>query len=138
MAGALACGAAAVPPAVAEQIQSLRGGASVDEPDQAPPVYPIKEGRNFERSFRDQPPLIPHRIDKYEIDLKVNQCLRCHDWPNNTQEHAPLISVAHFLDRDGKKLDRVAPQRWVCTSCHVTQADAKALVPNRFRSEMDR
>ena len=42
------------------------------------------------------PPLIPLRVDKYEIDLKVNQCLRCHDWPYNVQENATKISETHY------------------------------------------
>jgi cytochrome c-type protein NapB len=133
-AGALVFGGASAPAAAAEQIQSLRGSTGVSDPDPATPVFPVKEGADIERAFRDQPPLIPHRIDKYEIDLKVNQCLRCHDWPNNTAENAKMVSVSHFLDRDGKKLDHVAPQRWVCTSCHVAQVDAKPLVPNKFQS----
>lgn len=124
--------------AAADPLQSLRGTTAVDEPDPSTPIYPVREGQRYERSFLQQPPMIPHRIDKYEIDLKVNQCLRCHDWPNNVQEKAPLVSVSHFFDRNGSKLDKVAGQRWFCTQCHAPQVDAKPLVANRFQPAVEK
>lgn len=120
-------------PASGEELQSLRGKAAITELDAAQPVFDVKEGQRYAKNYLQQPPLIPHRIDKYEIDLKVNVCLRCHDWPNNAQENAPLISVSHFTNRDGVKLDHVSSQRWFCVQCHVAQADAKPLVENRFQ-----
>lgn len=120
-------------PAGADDVQSLRGTAPVTSEDAAPPVYNVQEGQRFDKNYRQQPPLIPHRIDKYEIDLKVNQCLRCHDWPNNVKENAPMVSVSHMIDRDGNKLDRVSNQRWFCVQCHVPQAEAKPLVENKFQ-----
>ena len=122
-----------VAPAVADDVQSLRGGSAITAEDAAPPVFNVQEGQRFDKNYRQQPPLIPHRIDKYEIDLKVNQCLRCHDWPNNVKENAPLVSVTHMMDRDGNKLDKVSSQRWFCVQCHVPQADAKPLVENKFQ-----
>jgi len=117
--------------AAADEVQSLRGKPAV-EADTPPPVSNTVEGPRYARNYRQQPPLIPHRIEKYEIDLKVNMCLRCHDWPNNVQENAPMVSVSHFIDREGHKLDKVSSQRWFCVQCHVPQADAKPLVDNSF------
>jgi cytochrome c-type protein NapB len=128
----------AAPAGAADPLQSLRGKAAVNESDPSSPIYPVREGLRNERSFLQQPPMIPHRVDKYEIDLKVNQCLRCHDWPNNAQENAPLVSVSHFYDREGTKLDKVAGQRWFCTQCHAPQVDAKPLVANRFQPAIEK
>jgi len=113
-------------------VQPMPGTAPIDQMNAAPPIFQIKDGVKPEKNYRQQPPLIPHRIEKYEIDLKVNMCLNCHDWPNNVQEHAPLVSPSHYLDRDGNKLDKVSSLRWFCVQCHVPQADAKPLVENRF------
>ena len=44
-----------------------------------------------------------------------------------------MISVTHFVDRDGQVLATVSPRRYFCTQCHVPQTDAKPLVENDFR-----
>ncbi|MGI9384006.1 MAG: nitrate reductase cytochrome c-type subunit [Methyloligellaceae bacterium] len=117
--------------------KGLRDG-SIEATIEAPEVRKLntKSGR-FQRAYRQQPPLIPHRIDQYEIDLKVNKCLRCHDWPYNVDEGAPKISETHYIDRSGAALDKVASTRWFCTQCHVPQANARPLVRNTFRSAVD-
>ena len=86
------------------------------------------------RSYRQQPPLIPHRVTGYQITTKVNKCMNCHDWPNSVKEGAPKISETHYVDRNGISLDRVARTRWFCNQCHVPQANARALVDNVFKS----
>jgi len=116
----------------AEEVKDLRG-AAVSTPDKAPDVYRVQDGVHHERAYRQQPPLVPHAVDKYEIDLKVNQCLRCHEWPYSDQERAPKISDLHYLDRDGVRQDTVNGNRYVCTQCHVPQVDAKPLVENHFK-----
>lgn len=115
------------------QVKSLEAKTKVNETNAAPEIYDVLENQRHGRAFRQQPPLIPHRIDKYEIDLKVNQCMRCHDWPYNTTEKAPKISETHYVDREGKRLDKVAGTRWFCNQCHVPQANAKPLVENQFK-----
>lgn len=129
---ALAAGAT-IAAAAQAQVQSLRGDADLPEMTAAPDMFQVDESGRKERSYRQQPPLIPHRIDKYEIDLKVNQCLRCHDWPYNVQEGATKVSETHYESREGKRLDFVAGTRWFCTQCHVPQVDAKPLVENEFK-----
>lgn len=116
-------------------VQSLRGQAGLKQTNSAGPT--LKQDRSqsaLSRAYRQQPPLIPHKIDAYEIDLKVNQCMGCHDWPRNVDVGAPKISETHYFSRDGVALDRVAETRWFCTQCHVTQADAKPLVQNVFKN----
>jgi len=112
--------------------QSLRGEQAIDDENIVNEIPSIKQAGRVTKDFRQQPPLIPHRIDKYEIDLKVNQCMRCHDWPNNAMEGAPKISETHFRDRDGKALDTLYRGRWFCTQCHVTQTDKAPLIANTF------
>lgn len=120
-------------PAMA-QVKSLESGAKIDQTNAAPDIHNTVENLRSSRAYRQQPPLIPHRVDKYEIDLNVNQCLRCHDWPYSSQERAPKVSETHYMDRDGKRLDNVSRTRWFCTQCHVAQTDAKPLVNNLFTS----
>lgn len=113
-------------------VQSLRG-ASIDEPVAVEDVFQQDEKR-FTRNYRQQPPLVPHSIEQYQIDLKANQCLRCHDWTTAGERDAPTLSMTHYLDRAGNQLDRVAGTRWFCNQCHVPQADAPALVDNDFQA----
>ncbi|WP_204114934.1 nitrate reductase cytochrome c-type subunit [Shimia biformata] len=111
-------------------VESLRGG-QVDD------YVGLQENwqqdkKRFNRNYRQQPPLIPHSIDQYQVDLKANQCLGCHDWSAAGDRNAPTLSMTHYLDREGNQLDRVAGTRWFCTQCHVPQADAPELVENEF------
>ncbi|MBR0699653.1 nitrate reductase cytochrome c-type subunit [Bradyrhizobium sp. 62B] len=88
----------------------------------------------FERAYRQQPPLIPHKVDGYQITTQNNACMGCHDWPGNTRVNAPKISETHYVDRQGVRLDKVAGTRYFCQQCHVPQADAKPLVGNIFQN----
>ncbi len=117
--------------ASAQEVLSLRGDVEIEEGTSPPEVMAQEIGR-VARNYRQQPPLVPHRIDKYQVDLKINQCLRCHDWPQNVEENAPKIGETHYLNREGIMLDAISRRRWFCTQCHVTQADAAPLVGNTF------
>ena len=117
-------------------ISSLRG-ASVDEPVVLDQIFQQNTQR-FNREYRQQPPLVPHSIDQYQIDLRANQCLSCHDWSNAGDRGAPTLSMTHYLDRDGNEMDHVAGTRWFCNQCHVPQANAPALVENTFESSSGR
>ena len=111
-------------------LNSLRG-ADVDEPVVLDQVF-HQETQRFNREYRQQPPLIPHSVEQYQMDLKVNQCLGCHDWSNAGDRGAPTLSMTHYLDRDGNEMDNVAGTRWFCNQCHVPQVNAPALVDNAF------
>ncbi|WP_170336047.1 nitrate reductase cytochrome c-type subunit [Ruegeria arenilitoris] len=113
------------------QVDSLRG-ADIDEPVALDQVHRNVEGR-MQRNYRQQPPLIPHKVEQYQIDLRTNQCLSCHDWTKAGERNAPTLSMTHYLDRDGVELDRVAGTRYFCNQCHVPQADAPALIDNVFQ-----
>lgn len=113
-------------------VQSLRG-ASVDAPNAVEDVF-HQDNNRTSRAYRQQPPLIPHKIEQYQIDLNANECLSCHDWTKAGQRRAPTLSMTHYLDRNNRQLDRVSGTRWFCNQCHVPQANAPALVENTFES----
>lgn len=131
---ALAAGSLALAQSVL--VDSLRG-AEVDEPVVVDKLHqPIE--RRIQRNYRQQPPLIPHSIAQYQIDLRTNQCLSCHDWTKAGERNAPTLSMTHYLDRDGVELDHIAGTRYFCNQCHVPQLDAPDLVENVFRPSSDR
>ena len=103
----------------------------------APPMQrQITDDVRRRRNYPDQPPLIPHAIEGYALDLNANKCLSCHSRRFTEQSQAPMISVTHYQDRDGNFLGGVAPRRYACLSCHVPQTTAAPLVENRF-TDMD-
>ena len=135
---ALATSLALSAPALAQEVQALRG-AAVDEPVAVDMnlKWEGREGR-MQRNYRQQPPLIPHSVDQYQIDLRTNQCLTCHDWSKAGERKAPTLSMTHYLDREGRELDRIAGTRYFCNQCHVPQADTEALVENEFQPSYSR
>ena len=84
------------------------------------------------RNYPEQPPTIPHKIRGYQIDLKANKCLSCHSRTAVGRSQAPMVSITHFMDRDGQVLATVTPRRYFCTQCHVPQHESKPLVENQF------
>lgn len=122
-----------VPEAAAQEVRSLRGELAVTDTGPPPVVtrQRLYDGR-LPREYKKQIPLVPHKIGKYEVDLKVNQCLRCHGRAYYEKEEAPKISDSHYLDRDGRTLTELARSRWFCSQCHVPQADINPLITNVF------
>jgi cytochrome c-type protein NapB len=90
------------------------------------------------RAYPDQPPVIPHSIEGYQLSVNTNRCLSCHKREFTEGSGAPMISVTHYITREGQMLADVSPRRYFCTACHVPQADTQPLVENTFRdmSEM--
>ena len=95
------------------------------------PKWVVDDVRQM-RAFPDQPPLIPHSIEGYQLSVNTNRCLTCHKREFTLGSGAPMISVTHYMTRDGQMLADVSPRRYFCTACHVPQADARPLVENRF------
>lgn len=83
-------------------------------------------------NYVNQPPMIPHSVDGYQVSTNTNRCLQCHGVEHYRATGAPRISPTHFMDSDGKVLSNVAPRRYFCLQCHVTQADAAPIVENTF------
>jgi nitrate reductase (cytochrome), electron transfer subunit len=112
----------------------LRRGIPLDEERRPLPMQRVENtDLRRKRAFPDQPPTIPHTIEGYQLDKNSNACLRCHSRANAEDFQAPMISVTHYLNRDGEVLASIAARRYFCTHCHVVQTDAKPLVPNQFR-----
>lgn len=113
-------------------IKSLAGDSTVTDirPADAMPVYPSR-GTALERSFTDQPPLIPHK-DDYKITLDKNGCLTCHSWDKAKRMKATPVAKSHVIDDKGT----LNGQNYFCTQCHVAQAENKMpLVENKFSNQ---
>lgn len=117
----------------AEQVNSLRGANPLEEPSKAPAIMKIQNDREpIERDYVQQPPLVPHKINGYKINVKFNKCLTCHSWANYKEAGATKISQTHFNDRENNVLANIAARRYFCTQCHVPQVGAEPLVENTF------
>jgi nitrate reductase (cytochrome), electron transfer subunit len=115
-------------------IPPLTGAASPMNEVSVPPLArPITDDVRRMRNYPEQPPIIPHSIDGYQITLNTNRCLSCHKREFTESSGAPMISITHFMDRDGQVLSDVTPRRYFCTQCHVQQTDAPPLVGNTFQ-----
>jgi cytochrome c-type protein NapB len=116
-----------------DNVQSLRGALSLDADAQTPVIKRWEPDQDvLPRDFVQQPPLVPHSVEGYKIDLNSNKCLTCHSWANYREAGATKISQTHFSDRDESVLANIAPRRYFCTQCHVAQRDVELLVENTF------
>ena len=111
----------------------LRGSTPLNEEGPAPPMTPLRNSTEKEvRNYPEQPPVIPHTIDGYQIDINGNKCLSCHARARTGESQAPMVSITHFMDRDGQFLASVSPRRFFCTECHVPQSVVTPPVSNDF------
>jgi cytochrome c-type protein NapB len=115
-------------------VNSLRGSdaATADQAPEAVLAYAGKRpgsGAPIARTFKEQPPLIPHAIDNFdEITVTENQCLECHSREKAAEKKAPQVADSHMAGRAGA----LRMDRYQCNTCHVPQVDAKPLVVNTF------
>lgn len=84
------------------------------------------------RAYPEQPPVIPHSIEGYQLSVNANRCMSCHRRENVEGSGAPMISITHFMTRDAQMLADVSPRRYFCTQCHVPQADTDQAIGNTF------
>lgn len=111
----------------------LRGPTPLNDEGPAPTMLPNRNTAEKEtRNYPEQPPVIPHSIDGYQIDLNGNKCLSCHARARTAESQAPMVSITHFMDRDGQFLASISPRRFFCTECHVPQNTANPPVSNDF------
>lgn len=120
-------------PAALAAASGLRGNTPIDS-EAEPPVMEkrINDDIRQVRNYPEQPPVIPHNIRGYQVDLRFNKCMTCHSRTAAPTAGAPMASVTHYMDRDGQVLSEVSPRRYFCTQCHVPQTAARPLVPNTF------
>ncbi len=126
--------AAASTSLVAQTVTSgLRGSTPLNEEGQAAPIAPLRNSAEREtRNYPEQPPVIPHTTEGYQIDMNGNKCLSCHARARTGESQAPMVSITHFMDREGQFLASVSPRRFFCTECHVPQSMVTPPVTNDF------
>lgn len=92
-----------------------------------------KEQAPWALNYVNQPPMVPHKTQGYQVTKNVNQCLQCHSPQNARITGATRISATHFKDRNGNVSSQTSPSRYFCLQCHVSQRDVEPLVPNDFQ-----
>ena len=61
------------------QVATLRGASDLAAEGPPPPIArTLNTDLRQVRNYPEQPPIIPHKIEAYQIDLNVNQCMTCH------------------------------------------------------------
>jgi cytochrome c-type protein NapB len=118
---------------MAQTFSALRGPTPLDQEGPPPAMTPeqntsVRESRNYP----EQPPVIPHSTEGYEVTVHANKCLSCHARTRVRESQAPMISITHFSDRDGQFLASISPRRYFCTQCHVPQHNVRIPVENDF------
>jgi len=93
----------------------------------------------YKRAYPGAPPQIPHNIELMTpIKATVNYCLSCHG--HSAELSQPLqgkptpIPISHYTDlrnAPDKAVKELVGARYVCTQCHVPQADVPPLVKNK-------
>ena len=115
-----------------DPIATLRN-AAIDIGTKPPQLSnPVNQDVKQVRNYPEQPPIIPHSIRDYQLDLNVNKCMNCHSRRAVERSQAPMVSITHFTDRDNQVLASISPRRYFCTQCHVTQINRRPLTGNTF------
>ena len=118
----------------ADFYDKMRGNVPLDQTTVPPPIVnPDNSDVRRSRNYAMQPPVVPHKIEGYQLDRNANRCMMCHARTRTQESQAPMISVTHFMDRDGNFLAELSPRRYFCLQCHVPQANLNPLVTNQFR-----
>ena len=126
----------AVCAAAAPFVDAARGPTPILQETQPPLLGNwINDDQRPARNYRYQPPVIPHRVDGYQVDRNFNKCMDCHARGKTAFSQATPVSETHYLSRDGKVLDHVSTRRYFCQQCHVAQEAVPPLVPNRFKGD---
>lgn len=130
---AVALAFAASASAAEPHVDRMRGATPIPEASAPPPLSnPDNSDVRRTRNYAMQPPVVPHKIEGYQIDRNANRCMLCHARTRTQESQAPMVSVTHFMDREGNFLAELSPRRYFCLQCHVPQAPLDPLVANRF------
>ena len=128
------------PAGIPDTSLGLSKGSIVDVPEPLRWAY-VKEspGGNdlLPRAFPQAPPRVPHDVADYlPITLGRNRCLTCHGISKKKEPEDPTpIPESHYVDlryASGAVGKDLAGSRFVCTSCHVPQAEVPPPIGNRF------
>ncbi|NKI94193.1 nitrate reductase cytochrome c-type subunit [Rhizobacter sp. SG703] len=131
LACALACAAAAAAPPLLQD--AMRGPTPILD-NAVPPrlANAVNDDQRRTRNYDMQPPIVPHRVDGYQVDRNFNKCLDCHARARTGFSQAVPVSVTHYIDRSGKVLAQISTRRYFCQQCHVAQEPVRPLVANTF------
>src|SRR6476659_11290272 len=118
---------------MAQTFSGLRGSTPLNQ-EAAPPALTPEQNTSVRepRNYPEQPPVIPHSTEGYEVSIHANKCLSCHARTRIHESQAPMVSITHFADRDGQFLASISPRRYFCTQCHVPQHNVLVPVENDF------
>ena len=134
--------ALSAPPAWAQQqqqptpgvVDAMRGPVAIPDTTRPPLLgNAVNDDQRLKRNYDKQPPIIPHRVDGYQIDKNFNKCLDCHARGKTEFSQAIPVSDTHYIDRSGKVLAQISTRRYFCMQCHVAQDPVAPLVGNDFR-----
>ncbi|HET9716182.1 MAG TPA: nitrate reductase cytochrome c-type subunit [Pseudolabrys sp.] len=118
---------------MAQAFSVFRGATPLNQEGPPPAMTPEQNSSLREpRNYPEQPPVIPHSTQGYEISANANKCLSCHARTRVRESQAPMVSITHFTDRDGQYLASISPRRYFCTQCHVSQHNVRVPVENDF------
>jgi cytochrome c-type protein NapB len=100
-----------------------------------PPVLgnSVNDDLRRTRNYAMQPPVIPHRVDGYQVDKNFNKCMDCHARGRTDVSQAIPVSITHYMDRDGNVLGQISTRRYFCMQCHVSQDNVRPIVNNTFQ-----
>jgi cytochrome c-type protein NapB len=117
-------------------VDAMRGPTPILDATQPPRLSNwVNDDNRMPRNFAQQPPVIPHRVDGYQIDRNFNKCLDCHARGKTEVSLAVPVSATHYMNREGKVLQQVSTRRYFCMQCHVPQESSKPLIGNSFKRE---
>lgn len=119
-------------------VDAMRGSAPIPQ-EPRPPLLrnAINDDQRPQRDHPMQPPIIPHRVDGYQVTRDFNKCMDCHAAERSAFSQAVPVSATHYLDRNGRRLDRISTRRYFCQQCHVAQDPVQPLVGNSFQRRSD-
>lgn len=94
------------------------------------------------RAYAGAPPQIPHNIQGFKpVTAQQNACVSCHDNPalrgQKVKGVPTAIPESHYTDQrnqPGVVGNKLVGGRYICTQCHVPQANAMPLVENSFKT----
>ena len=117
-------------------LDAARGPTPIPEATKPPLLRnAVNDDNRPRRNYSLQPPIIPHRVDGYQVTKDFNKCLDCHAREKTALSQAVPVSPTHYIDRNGKTLDRISTRRYFCQQCHVAQEPVPPLVGNGFRGD---
>ena len=117
-------------------LDAARGPTPIPEATKPPLLRnAVNDDNRPRRNYSLQPPIIPHRVDGYQVTKDFNKCLDCHAREKTAFSQAIPVSATHYIDRSGKVLAHISTRRYFCKQCHVAQEGVPPLVGNGFRGD---